>query len=54
LAQLVERAGGREDVEREAERQLAQAEARLAGLDIAPDVEAQILAIARFVTARDR
>jgi geranylgeranyl diphosphate synthase type I len=54
LAALIDRVGARDGVEREARRQLIGAEQALADLDLAPDAEAELVTLARFVTARDR
>lgn len=52
-AKLIEDAGGRTWTEVEAGRLLSRAERRLGGLDLPPDVHAEFLRIARFVTDRD-
>jgi geranylgeranyl diphosphate synthase type I len=54
IAALIEARGAREEVARQAEWHLARAEQRLAQLQLPPDVEAQLLAIGRYTTARDR
>ncbi|WP_131769672.1 polyprenyl synthetase family protein, partial [Candidatus Protofrankia californiensis] len=54
IAQLVERAGGREWTTAEADRQLDECAKLLASLSLPPLVETELLALARFVTERDR
>jgi len=54
LARLVERLGGRERTTGEIQRGLALAETSLAGLDLPTEVRSELLATARYVTARDR
>jgi geranylgeranyl diphosphate synthase type I len=54
LARLVERLGGRDRTTAEVQRQLQLAEGSLAGLDLPTDVASELLATARYVTARDR
>ena len=45
-------AGGKDWAEAEADAQLAAANASLADIDLAPDVRAELTAIAEFITAR--
>jgi geranylgeranyl diphosphate synthase type I len=54
VAELVERAGGRKWTTVEADRQLAMCEQVLGSLSMPPLVEGELLALARFVTERDR
>jgi geranylgeranyl diphosphate synthase, type I len=51
-AGLVVAAGGKQWAEAEADAQLAAANASLAGIDLPPDVRAELTAIAEFITAR--
>ncbi|MCK9874567.1 polyprenyl synthetase family protein [Frankia sp. AgPm24] len=53
IAELVERAGGREWTTAEADRQLEACESVLRSLSMPAQVEAELLALARFVTERD-
>ncbi|CAO5162871.1 (2E,6E)-farnesyl diphosphate synthase [Frankia sp. AiPs1] len=54
IAALVERAGGREWTTAEADRQLKACESVLRSLSMPAQVEAELVALARFVTERDR
>jgi geranylgeranyl diphosphate synthase type I len=54
VAELVERAGGREWTTAEADRQLATCASLLKSLPIPSVAEAELLALARYVTERDR
>jgi geranylgeranyl diphosphate synthase type I len=54
IAALVERAGGRAWTIAEADRQLEACATLIASLSLPPLVEAELLALARFVTERDR
>ena len=54
IAALIERAGGRDWTSAEAERQLQECENLLRSLSLPSTVEAELLALARFVTERDR
>ncbi len=54
IAELVERAGGREWTTAEADRQLARCEQVLSSLSLPPLVETELAALAQFVTKRDR
>ncbi|MCL9797206.1 polyprenyl synthetase family protein, partial [Frankia sp. AgKG'84/4] len=54
IAELVERAGGRDWTTAEADRQLKACENVLRSLSMPAEVEAELLALARFVTERDR
>jgi geranylgeranyl diphosphate synthase type I len=54
LAEIVTTLGGAERVSAEVERRLALADAALAGIPLVDTVRADLLAAARYVTARDR
>jgi geranylgeranyl diphosphate synthase type I len=54
IADLVERAGGRDWTATEADHQLKACESVLGSLSLPPLAEAELLALARFVTERDR
>ena len=51
-ADLIVAAGGKDWAEAEADIQLAKANESLASIDLAPDVQAELTAIAEFITAR--